>query len=61
MAMVIVGPAIVVSVVMMLDLMRRAMMLDNGAPVFLLSEAAVISVEVVFPPIDVPHVDFIDV
>jgi hypothetical protein len=57
--MVIAGPAIVVSVVMTLDLMRRVMILD-GTPVFLLNEAVVISVEVAFPPIDVPHVDFID-
>ena len=61
-AMVVVGPAVVISVIVMLELMRRrAMMLDDDGTSMFLVHGAVVIVEMDFPAIDVPHVDLIDV
>jgi hypothetical protein len=60
MAMVIVGPAVVISVVVMLGLMRRHMVLDHRTTVFLVNAVVVVR-KVVFTPVDIPHVDFVDV
>jgi hypothetical protein len=59
--MVVVVPAIVVSVVMMLDLMRRSVMLDDNRATVLFMHDAMVVLKVVFPAINIPHVAFIDV
>jgi len=48
-------PAVVVAVVMMLDFMRRSVVLDDNRAV-----VPFMILEVVFPAIDIPHVDFVD-
>jgi hypothetical protein len=62
MTVVVLVPAIVVSVVMMLDFMRRSVSLDHNWPAMLLTyDAAVMVFKVVFPAIDISHVDLVDV
>ena len=73
--MVIVVPAVVVSVIVMLDLARRvtvlddrtavllvnsAAMLDDRTAVLLVNNAVMVAVKMVLPPIDIPHVDLVD-
>jgi hypothetical protein len=61
-AVVIVVPTVMVSVVMMLDLTRRrAMVLDNHRTSVLVAHRAVVIIKMGFPAIDVPHVDLVDV
>ena len=60
MAMVVVVPAVVVSVVMMLDFARRRAMVLDGTSVLVMHRAVVL-IKMGFPAIDVSHVDLVDV
>jgi hypothetical protein len=60
--MVIVSPAVMVSVVMMLGFMRTLSVFNNNrTAVLLVNNSVAIVLKVVFPAVDIPHVTFVDV